>query len=130
MHNLEIQRRIGLSAVMRGIEIDVLEAIGITKERYAGRSFCIVSEWVWVDLDAPDLVNEGLAAQGKKPVMLLAFNVLFDSMGTFKPGEWLRTTPMVKFVDGMFFHTQNKIYVLTGQGRQKSMSLSTVVRTF
>lgn len=81
MHNLEIQQRIGLSAVMRGIEIDVLEAIEITKERYAGRSFCIVSEWVWVDLDAPDLVNEGLAAQGKKPVMLLAFNVLFDSMG-------------------------------------------------
>lgn len=129
MQQFDIQEMIGPSVLMPGGEIDLEEAIRISSERFPDQAFCVTDEWVWLDLDAPDLVNEELAREGKRPVMLLVFNVLFDSSVPVKT-QWFRSTPLVDFSDGMFFHTSNKIYVLLGQGRRKSMSLSAVIRFF
>lgn len=84
---------------------------------------------MWLDLDAPDLVVEELAAEGKKPIMLLVFDTLYDS-STMSKSRWFRTTPMISFTDDMFFQTEKKLYVLLGNGRRTCMSLSTVVRLF
>lgn len=129
MQQFDIQDMIGPSALMLGGELSLEEAIRITAERFPDQTFCVTDEWVWLDLDAPDLVNEELAREGKRPVMLLVFNVLFDSSVPVKI-QWFRSTPLVEFSDGMFFHTAGKIYVLLGQGRRKSMSLSAVIRLF
>lgn len=129
MQDFDVQEMIGPSAVMLGSDIALEEAIRVTQERFPDRSFCVVSEWVWLDLEAPDLVIEELAADGKKPTMLLVFNVLFDSSTTSK-SHWFRTTPLIEFTDGMFFQTEHKLYVLVGHGRRKPMSLSSVVRLF
>ena len=129
MSDFDVQQMIGPSAVMSGSELGVEEAIRVTQKKFSDSSFCLVQEWVWLDLDAPDLVVDELAAEGKKPVMLLVFDVLFDS-STNSQSHWFRSTPMVDFTEGMFFHTQNKLYVLLGNGRRKSMSLSAVVRLF
>ena len=129
MKDFDIQQMIGPSAVMSGCEIEVEDAIRATRERFPDSSFCIVNEWVWLDLEAPDLVIEELAAEGKKPTMLLVFNVLFDSSSTSR-SHWFRSTPLIDFTDDMFFQTESKLYVLLGHGRRKSMSLSAVVRLF
>ncbi|QOI04012.1 DUF6957 family protein [Pseudomonas savastanoi] len=129
MSDFDVQQMIGPSAVMSGSDFGLEEAIRVTQEKFPDRSFCVVSEWVWLDLDAPDLVVEELALEGKKPTMLLVFDVLFDSSTNFQ-SHWFRSTPMMEFTDGMFFQTQNKLYVLLGHGRHKSMSLSAVVRLF
>lgn len=129
MQDFDVQQMIGPSVVMSGCQIELEDAIRVTQERYPDSSFCIVSEWVWLDLEAPDLVVEELASDGKKPTMLLVFNVLFDSSATFK-SHWFRSTPLIDFTDGMFFQTDSKLYVLLGHGRRKSMSLSAVVRLF
>lgn len=129
MSDVDPQQMIGPSAIMQGADIELEEAIRLTRDKFPDRSFCVVKEWVWLDLDAPDLVVEELAAQGKKPVMLLVFDVLFDS-STSSKSHWFRSTPLMDFTDDMFFHTANKLYVLLGNGRRKSMSLSAVVRLF
>jgi hypothetical protein len=129
MSDIDVQDIIGPSAVMQGSSVELHEAIRITKERFPGQSFCVISEWIWLDFDAPDLVLDELASEGKKPVMLLVFNVLFDS-STSSQSCWFRSTPLVDFTDGMFFQTENKLYVLFGNGRRKYMSLSAVVRLF
>lgn len=129
MSDFDVQQMVGPSAVMQGADVELEEAIRITREKFPDSSFCIVDEWVWLDLDAPDLVVDELAAEGKKPVMLLVFNALFDSSTTSK-SHWFRSTPLLDFTDGMFFQTQHKLYVLLGTGRRKSMSLSAVVRLF
>lgn len=129
MSDIDVQQIIGPSAIMQGADIGLEEAIRITREKFPDSSFCVVDEWVWLDLDAPDLVVEELALDGKKPVMLLVFNVLFDS-STSVQSHWFRSTPLASFTDDMFFQTQNKLYVLLGHGRRKSMSLSAVVRLF
>ncbi len=129
MSDIDVQQMIGPSAIMQGAEIKLEEAIRVTREKFPDRSFCIVNEWVWLDLDAPDLVVEELALEGMKPIMLLVFEVLFDS-STNSNSHWFRSTPMMDFTDGMFFQTQNKLYILLGSGRRTSMSLSAVVRMF
>lgn len=129
MSDIDVQQMIGPSAIMQGAEIKLEEAIRVTREKFPDRSFCIVNEWVWLDLDAPDLVVEELALEGMKPIMLLVFDVLFDS-STNSNSHWFRSTPMMDFTDGMFFQTQNKLYILLGSGRRTSMSLSAVVRMF
>ncbi|SEJ95506.1 hypothetical protein [Pseudomonas sp. NFR16] len=129
MSDIDVQQMIGPSSVMQGADIELEEAIRVTQEKFPDRSFCIVDEWVWLDLDAPDLVVEELALEGMQPIMLLVFNVLFDS-STNSKSHWFRSTPLLRFTDEMFFQTQNKLYVLLGHGRRKSMSLSAVVRQF
>lgn len=129
MSDIDVQQMIGPSAIMLGAGIELEEAIRATREKFPDRSFCIVNEWAWLDLDAPDLVVNELASEGKKPVMLLVFNVLIDS-STSSKSHWFRSTPLVDFTDGMFFQTENKLYVLLGNGRRTSMSLSAVVRLF
>ncbi|KWS28948.1 hypothetical protein SON66_03080 [Pseudomonas syringae] len=129
MKDFDVQQMIGPSVVMSGREIELEDAIQVTREQFPDSSFCIVSEWVWLDLEAPDLVIEELAAERKKPTMLLVFNVLFDSSSTSR-SHWFRSTPLIDFTDDMFFQTESKLYVLLGHGRRKSMSLSAVVRLF
>lgn len=129
MQDFDFTQMIGPSEVMCGAQIGLQAAIAATEERFPGISFCVVDEWVWVDFDAPELVIDELATQGKKPAMLLAFRVLFDSTTTDR-SHWFRSTPLVQFSDGTFFQTENKLYVLLGNGRKTSMSLSTVVRMF
>lgn len=129
MAHFDVQQMIGPSALMSGIEIGVQEAIQLTREKFPDRSFCVVNEWVWIDFDAPDVVIEELAEQGKKPAMLLVFDVVFDSSTTSK-SHWFRSTPLIDFTEAMFFQTENKLYVLVGHGRRTSMSLSAVIRLF
>lgn len=129
MSDIDVQQMIGPSAIMQGADLNLEEAIRLTQEKFPDRSFCIVKEWVWLDLDASDLVVEELALEGKKPIMLLVFDVLFNSSTNFQ-SHWFRSTPMMDFTDGMFFQTQSKLYVLLGNGRRKTMSLSAVVRMF
>lgn len=129
MQSFDVRQMVGPSEVMAGGDIELDEAIRSTREQFPDQSFCVVSEWVWLDLEAPELVVEELAAEGKKPTMLLVFNVLFDSSTTSK-SHWFRTTPLIEFTGGMFFQTEHKLYVLMGDGRRKLMSLSAVVRLF
>lgn len=130
MSYIDIEEIVGPSAVMPGVEMDLEEAIRMTETRFPDRSFCIVDEWVWLDLDTPDLVVQELAMEGKKPVMLLMLNVVFDSCTKTSSALWLRSSPLIDFSDGVFFQTQNKLYVLLSHGRRKTMPLSAVLRVF
>mgnify|MGYP000444895370 CR=1 FL=1 len=129
MQDFDFTQMIGPSEVMCGAQIGLQAAIAVTEEHFPGISFCVLDEWVWVDFDAPDLVIDELAALGNKPTMLLAFRVLFDST-TNNHSPWFRSTPLMNFTDNMFFQTENKLYVLLGNGRKTSMPLSTLVRMF
>lgn len=129
MQDFDVSQMIGPSIVMAGAKMELQAALELTKQRFPDSSFCVVNEWIWVDFDAPDLVLQELAEQRKWPAMLLVFSVSFDS-STNSKSHWFRTTPLIDFSDSMFFQTENKLYVLMGDGRRTSMPLSTLVRVF
>lgn len=130
MQDYHVSRILGPGKVMSGSSLALEEAIALASNQFPGRSICIVGNWFWIDLEAPTQVVDQMAAQGQQPVMMLAFDVLFSSSGAHRPGEWLRTTPLVAFSDGMFFQTEHTVYVLMGPGRRNTVPLSTVLRLF
>lgn len=89
--------------------------------------YCIIKDWVWIDLILTDQEREQLNAAGQQPVVLYSHSVLFDSNRRFDVGDWVRTSPLVTFSDGCFFRTRNSLYVLVGEGIRKRADLSTVM---
>lgn len=92
--------------------------------------YCIVKDWVWIDLILTDLEHEQLNAAGQQPVVLFSHSVLFDSNRRFDVGDWVRTTPLLAFSEGCFFRTRNSLYVLVGDGVRKRAELTTVMSLF
>lgn len=73
---------------------------------------------------------EDLSEKGQHPVVLVAQYVLFNSLfGQFRDG-WIRSVPLVQFVDDHIFETRYCSYVPIGDRRRSSMSLSEAVRLF
>jgi hypothetical protein len=115
---------------MLGHELSDEEAIAAVRKRFRYAPFCLVRQWIWIDLVMPDAVLEDLKRSGRQPVMLYAHEVVSDSQRRFQPGGWVRSTPLVSFYDGCFFQTLNTVYVLLGHGVRKSADLSTVIKVF
>jgi hypothetical protein len=115
---------------MLGHEMSEAEAIARVRKRFPKAKYCVVRNWIWIDLDLPDLVREELISTQRQPVMLYAHQVVCDSQGRFDRGDWVRSSPLLRFTHGMFFETSNSVYVLVGHGVRKRASLSTVVKVF
>lgn len=115
--------------VMLGHTMAGKTILALLDEHYPGRHFCLVREWIWIDLDLPDDVREGMSSMQLQPVMLYG-DVLIDSLGRFDEGEWLRSTPLVAFTQGCLFETRDMIYVLLGHGLRKRAELSAMVKIF
>lgn len=120
----------GEGVPMLGRDMADAEAISYAQSLPLLKPFCAVRNWIWIDLEMPDAVRTKIMSDGLQPVMIYAHSVVFDSAGRFNPGDWVRSTPLVKLSDGYLFETQNTIYVLIGQGIRKSAQLSTVIHVF
>lgn len=115
---------------MLGHDMSDAEAIALVHQRFGQRPYCLVRQWIWIDLLMPDALFETLRRDDRQPVMLYAHEVVLDSQARLKPGDWVRSTPLVTFSNGCCFQTRNTVYVLLGNGVRKSAELSTVVKVF
>ena len=115
---------------MLGHNVSDEEAIALAQRRFGHASYCLVRHWIWIDLVMPPSLLEALERDARLPVMIYAHEVVMDSQGRLKPGDWVRTTPMVSFSDGFCFQTRNTAYFLLGPGTRKSAELATVVKVF
>jgi len=122
----------GHGEIMPGIEMSLEEALARIDASglSAWTPFCVVRDWIWIDLILPDSLREQLRAEGQQPVMIYSHSVLYDSSRRFDVGDWVRTTQLVEFTDGCFFRTRNTVYVLAGDGVRKEAELSTVLKIF
>lgn len=103
--------------------------LALLDEYFPNRQFCLVRNWIWIDLDMPDDVREGMISMQLQPVMLYG-DVLIDSMDRFDEGDWQRSTPLVSFSQGCLFETRDTVYVLLGHGVRKRAELSDMVKIF
>ena len=115
---------------MIGHQLTNAHAIELIAEGFSGRHFCLVRDWIWVDLDLPEAVREELNRIPLLPVMLYANCVVTDSLGRFGKGDWVRSTPLVSFTHGCFFETHDTVYALLGHGVRKRAELSAMVKIF
>ncbi len=53
-----------------------------------------------------------------------------DSRGRFDYGNWVRSTMAISFQDGYLFETKNTVYVLAGDGDEKSANLAAILSLY
>jgi len=104
--------------------------IELVKALYPRKPHCLVENWTILRADVTDEELQKIHAAGRLPLVLFAHNVRFDSQRRFDVGDWMRSTFAVSFEEGFLFETRNTVYVLMGNGREKSVSLKTIFSFF
>ena len=112
---------------MQGATFSLEEAIEQAKSYATHKPFRIVRDWIWADLDVGEKIALDLESRGITPVMVYAHDVMYDSTSRFEPGNWVRTTALIRFTPPGFFETRNTVYVLIGEGKRKTTSLDAIM---
>lgn len=111
--------------------MDTEEAlIELVKARFPSKPFCFVEHWTVFRVEVTDEELNTVHSAGQLPLILFAHNVLFDSQRRFDCGDWVRSTMATTFQDGFLFETRNTLYVLIGNGHEKTATLKTVLSFF
>lgn len=115
---------------MPGSEINQEEAVRIVRERFPYSEYCLVRDWIWIDLHVTPAQHAELVRTQRQPVLAYAHTVIYDSSRRWDVGDFVRTSYLHAFHDGFIFQTLNTIYILLGDGVRKRVALNTVGRIF
>ena len=102
------------------------EAKAYVRERAHNKEYCIVRDWIWIDLDVTEEEASILEKTRRQPVVIYAHSVIFDTARRWDVGDYVRTSFLYAFHEGYMFETMNSIYVLLGDGIRKRTSLDTL----
>ena len=116
----------GAGTPTAGLNLNPEEASREAQRRYPHKQYCLVTQWMLVDLLVADPALWAVEHPGKVPRLVLAHNIVFDSAGRFPPGYWVRSTFQVSYAEEGFFETGNTVYVLLGEGCSKTEALEVV----
>jgi hypothetical protein len=101
--------------------------IELVKTRFPNKPYCLVEDWIIARVEVTEDELKKIHAEGQLPIVLFADNVIFDSQRRFDVGDWVRSTFATSFQDGFLFETRNTMYVLCGNGHEKSVGLKTIL---
>lgn len=99
------------------------DLIALAAKAFPDKAFCVVRQWILIDLTVTPDENEKLTKLGLIPVTLFAHEVVLDSRGRFQPSMWMRSNFGVTFIEGCMFETKNTVYLLLAAGQRKEASV-------
>ena len=115
---------------MAGSDMSDEDAIAYARNHFPQDGYCIVREWIWIDLDASEELRAALAKRQLQPVILYAHCVVFDGKRRWDVGDFVRTSPLHAFEKDFHFKTLNTTYLLLGGGTRKLATAETMARIF
>ncbi|OCX25496.1 DUF6957 family protein [Pseudomonas graminis] len=92
-----------------------------------GRRYCVVRDWIIVDVDVPADYRVALTEEGLEPFVLYAEDRVLHSGGTWRKRGYVRTTFSTSKPEPHVFRTRDMTFVLMGQGCRKTASLEVVM---
>jgi hypothetical protein len=98
------------------------ELIALAANAFPGKAFCVVKQWILIDLTVNPAEKEKLSRLGLLPATLFAHEIVLDSKGRFQPTMWVRSNFGVSSSPYMF-ETKKTVYLLLGQGLRKEASI-------
>lgn len=101
------------------------ELISLAATKFPAKAFCVVRQWILIDLTVTPDEKEKLTKLGLLPVTLFAHEVVLDSRARFQPNMWLRSNFGVSFTEDYMFETKSTVYLLWGSGLRKEASVGT-----
>lgn len=99
------------------------ELIALAAKAFPGKPFCVVRQWILIDLTVNPDEKEKLMGIGLLPATLYAHEVVLDSRDRFQPGMWVRSNFGRSFTEGCMFETKNTVYLLWGSGQRKEATV-------
>jgi hypothetical protein len=99
-------------------------------EHFSHFQYCLIRDWIWVDLEVTEAQLIELNKHSRRPVLIYARTVIYDSARRWDVGDFVRTSPLYSFEDGFLFKTTNSVYILLGDGVRKCAKPETVGRIF
>jgi proteasome assembly chaperone (PAC2) family protein len=111
-------------------ECDSENFIQLAKEKYPGKPYCLVRDWVVWDVRINESDMKAFEANSIKPIVVHAKFVIDDQTGRACYGHYRISTPLVEMSEPCFFVTRNTVYILTGRGTRKSVNEKDVTAFF
>ena len=99
------------------------ELISLAAKMFPGKAFCVVKQWLLIDLTVTPVEKEKLTSLDLLPMALFAHEVVLDSKGRFQPAMWVRSNFGKSFTEGYMFETKSTVYILLGSGLRKEASI-------
>lgn len=106
------------------------EALAFARDKLPFGQYCLVRDWIWIDLDVNQLQAAELQKYLRKPALIYAHSVIIDSERRWDVGDSVRTSPLVSFEDDFLFRTTNSTYLLLGDGVRKRAPFDVVGQIF
>lgn len=118
----------GAGESMAGSPMTDDEALNFMRNKRLNVEFCLVRDWTWIDLDVTPSQLAQLEKTCRKPAIILAHSVIYDSARRWDEGDFVRTSPLHVFREGFLFQTLNSVYALLGDGLRKRAAVDAVGR--
>jgi hypothetical protein len=99
------------------------DLISLAAKTFPSKAFCVVKQWILIDLTVTPDEKEKLTNLGLLPATLFAHEVVLDSKGRFQPQMWVRSNFGKSFTEGCMFETKNTVYLLLGSGQRKEATV-------
>jgi hypothetical protein len=99
------------------------DLISLAAKAFPGKAFCVVRQWILIDLTVTPDEKEKLKKLGLLPATLFAHEIVLDSKGRFQPAMWVRSNFGKSFSEGCMFETKSTVYLLWGSGQRKEASV-------
>ena len=96
--------------------------ISLAAKTFPGKAFCVVKQWILIDLTVTPVEREKLTSLGLLPATLFAHEIVLDSQGRFQPSMWVRSNFGISSHRYMF-ETNKTVYLLLGPGLKKEASV-------
>lgn len=112
---------------VQGLEGDIHFAEAYAIFHFNQRPYCLVKDWIIVEIDVPEAYRAALATDGLKPYVLYASNVILHSAGKRNAGDWVRSTLQQPVATDHVFQTRNTSYILMGPGQRKRACADTIL---
>ncbi|WP_419554985.1 DUF6957 family protein [Pseudomonas mandelii] len=111
--------------MLGGSQLEDGELIQLAREEFEGQPFCIVRNWMLLDLLLCEAQEREVRKQGLQPTVLYISKAVFDSEAS-TPTDDSFITGYQKDFYGCFFESKDKLYILAGRGARKHASLPAV----
>lgn len=115
----------GSAQVLGGSKLDDDELIELAADIFTEKPFCIVRQWMLLDVMLPESQEQEVKAQDLEATVLYAQAAVFDSQNKHQPGDSVLSDFQSDF-DESIFESKDTLYILAGRGARKHVSAPAV----
>ena len=88
------------------------------------KPICVVKDWAIWDIKLPQSSPDFAIS------LIKADYIIYDELGRFPVGGWVRTTAILSIHENCIFTTNSTSYILVGRGTRKSVEYQDMMRFF